>query len=69
MKKMALVLGGGASFGFAHIGVLRKLEENGIKPDMIVGSSIGAIIGSLYSTGVPLEYIEQIAKTFNYRRT
>jgi NTE family protein len=67
MKKTALVLGGGASFGFAHIGVLKKLEENGIKPDMIIGSSIGALIGSLYSVGVPLGYIEQIAITFNYK--
>lgn len=66
-KKTALVLGGGASFGFAHIGVLKKFEENGIKPDMIIGSSIGSIIGSLYSTGVPISYIEQIALSFNYR--
>ena len=67
MKKTALVLGGGASFGFAHIGVIKRLEENGIKPDMIIGSSIGSIIGALYSTGVSINYIEQIAISFNYK--
>lgn len=46
-----LVLSGGGSRGFAHIGVLQALEEEGMIPDMIVGSSIGAIVGGLYAAG------------------
>lgn len=46
---LALVLGGGGPRGFAHIGVLKVLEAEGIRPDLIVGSSMGAIVGSAYS--------------------
>ena len=42
MKKFALVLGGGAAKGYAHVGILKVLEKNGIKPDLIVGTSMGA---------------------------
>ena len=48
---MALVLSGGSARGFAHIGVLRVLEENGIRPDLVVGSSAGSIVGALYASG------------------
>jgi len=48
---IGLVLGGGAARGFAHIGVLRSLEAHGIKPDVIAGTSIGAIVGTLYAAG------------------
>jgi NTE family protein len=51
--KVAFALGGGGTRGAAHIGVLKVLEENGIKPDMIVGTSMGAVVGGLYSAGVP----------------
>jgi NTE family protein len=46
---VALVLGGGGPRGFAHVGVLKALEREGIKPDLIVGSSMGAMIGVLYA--------------------
>jgi NTE family protein len=46
--KIGLALGGGAARGFAHIGVLRALQENGIVPDVIVGTSIGAVVGGCY---------------------
>jgi NTE family protein len=46
--KIALVLGGGGARGLSHIGVLALLEREGIKPDMIVGTSIGALVGGLY---------------------
>ena len=49
--KTALVLGGGGSKGFAHVGVLQTLDSLGIKPDLIVGTSIGAIVGALYASG------------------
>ena len=49
--KIALVLGGGAARGFAHIGVIKALEAQGIKPDIIVGTSAGAVVGALYAAG------------------
>ena len=49
--KVALALGGGAARGFAHIGVIQVLEENGIKPDMVVGTSAGSLVAALYASG------------------
>jgi NTE family protein len=49
--KVALALGGGAARGFAHIGVIKALEAQGIVPDIIVGTSAGAVVGSLYAAG------------------
>jgi len=49
--KIALVLGGGAARGFAHIGVIKALEAHGIVPDIVVGTSAGALVGALYSGG------------------
>jgi NTE family protein len=60
-QKIGLALGAGASRGFAHIGVLQVLEEIGIRPDYIAGSSIGSIIGALYASGVTPKMMEGIA--------
>lgn len=49
--KVALVLGGGAARGFAHIGVIKALESQGIVPDIIVGTSAGSLVGALYAAG------------------
>ena len=49
--RLALALGGGAARGFAHIGVIKALETNGIVPDFIVGTSAGAVVGALYAAG------------------
>lgn len=49
--KIALVLGGGAARGFAHIGVIKILEAHGIVPDMVVGTSAGSVVGALYAGG------------------
>ena len=49
--KIALALGGGAARGFAHIGVIKILEQNGIVPDMVVGTSAGSLVGALYAGG------------------
>ena len=57
--KIGLVLGGGGAKGSAEIGVLKKLEEMGIQVDCIAGSSMGAVIGSLYAAGIPADSIEQ----------
>lgn len=58
--KIGLVLSGGGAKGFAHIGVLKVLEENGIRPDYISGTSMGAVVGALYSVGYSPEEIEKI---------
>ena len=49
--KIALVLGGGAARGYAHVGVIKALESNGIRPDIIVGTSVGSVVGALYAAG------------------
>jgi NTE family protein len=49
---VALVLGGGGMRGYAHIGVLQALEEMGVQPDIVVGTSIGAIVGAAYASGL-----------------
>lgn len=49
--KIAVVLGGGAARGFAHIGVLKILEAQGIVPDIVVGTSAGSLVGALYAAG------------------
>jgi NTE family protein len=59
--RVALVLGSGGHRGFAHIGVLKVLTENGIRPDLIVGSSVGAVVGSLYAGGMSATEIEKLA--------
>jgi NTE family protein len=49
--KIALALGGGAARGFAHIGVIKALEAQGIVPDIVVGTSAGSVVGALYASG------------------
>src|SRR6185437_16927425 len=48
---IGLALGGGAARGFAHIGVMRTLLAHGIVPDVVVGTSIGAVVGGAFATG------------------
>lgn len=55
MKKLGFALGAGGSRGVAHIGFLKGLEEEGIKPDMIAGCSMGSIVGAAYASGMSLE--------------
>ena len=61
--RVALVLGSGGRRGFAHAGVLRVLESANIKPDLIVGVSVGSIIGALYASGMSAAQVEQLALT------
>ena len=49
--RIGLALGGGAARGFAHIGVIQVLEEAGIRPDLVVGTSAGSLVGALYAAG------------------
>ena len=62
---VALVLGGGGPRGFAHVGVLKVLDEAGIKPDLIVGASAGAMVGALYAGGLDAARIEREALELN----
>ena len=66
-KKIALVLSGGGSRGLAQIGVIKTLELNNIKFDMIVGTSIGAIVGGLYSSGYSVNELDSITKAINWQ--
>jgi NTE family protein len=66
-KKTALVLGSGGARGWAHIGVLRALEELECKPDMVVGTSIGAIVAAIHAAGV-LEEAERFASTIDWKQ-
>lgn len=59
--KMALVLGGGAVRGFAHVGVIKVLEAQGIIPDMVVGTSAGSVVGALYAAGYSGFELQKIA--------
>jgi len=63
--RIALVLGSGGPRGFAHIGVIKVLEENGIKPDLIVGSSVGSMVGALYASGMTAAQLEKLAHEIN----
>ncbi len=59
--KVALVLGAGAAKGFAHVGVLKVLEANHVPVHMIVGTSVGSFVGSLYAYGYPAYDLQKIA--------
>ena len=50
--RIGLALGGGAAKGFAHIGVIKMLEANGFKPDVVAGTSAGSVVGALYASGM-----------------
>lgn len=66
--KLGLTLSGGGAKGLAHIGVLKVLEENGIFPDYITGTSMGSIVGGLYSIGYTPDELEQLATSLNWNR-
>lgn len=59
--KIGLVLGAGGARGMAHLGVLKVLEERGIRPDCIAGSSMGSLVGVLYANGLNLSMLERLA--------
>ena len=63
--KWALVLMGGGSRGLAHIGILNVLQNNGLTPDIIVGTSMGAVIGGLFASGISPAKLKEIANDFN----
>jgi NTE family protein len=64
---VGLALSGGGSSGIAHIGVLKVMEEAGLRPDYITGVSMGSIIGGLYSTGYSADSLEKVVKTIDWK--
>jgi NTE family protein len=58
----ALVLGGGGCRGYGHIGVLRALERERLQPDLVVGSSSGAVVGALYAGGLPIRQLAHLGE-------
>ncbi len=67
-KQIGYALGGGSARGLAHIGVLKVLEEKGIYPDVISGTSIGAIIGALYAGGHRPSEMEKLVLGLNWKK-
>lgn len=74
---MGITLSGGSARGYAHVGVLKALSEHGIEPDIISGTSMGAVVGVLYAAGYNPEEIQEIliketfssVTTFSWKRT
>jgi predicted acylesterase/phospholipase RssA len=66
--RTALVLSGGGAKGLAHIGVLRVLDSLGIRPDIVVGSSMGAILGGMYASGYSGQEIDSLARSLSISR-
>ena len=67
-RPVALVLSGGGARGLAQIGVLKALDEAGIKPDLIVATSMGAIVGGMYAAGYAPDSIASFAREINWER-
>ena len=63
---LVLVLGSGGARGFAHIGVLKVLDEHKIRPDLVLGASVGAVIGALYASGMSAARIEELAYDLSF---
>lgn len=64
--RIGLVLGGGGAAGVAHVGVVQALEELGIRPDVIAGTSMGAIVGGLYAAGLTPEELQDAVTTIDW---
>jgi NTE family protein len=63
--KIGLALGGGASRGFAHVGVIQVLEEAGLKPQFIAGTSAGSLVAAIYASGKSGAQLQQVAETMD----
>jgi len=63
---LGLTLSGGGAYGAAHVGVLQELEERGIRPGIVTGTSSGALVAAAYAAEVPLEAIERAALGFRW---
>jgi NTE family protein len=66
-RKIGLALGGGAARGFAHIGVLKVLEEQSVRVHCVAGTSAGSLIGSLFCAGLSWRELSELARDINWR--
>ena len=66
--RLAITLAGGGAFGAAHVGVLQVLEERGIRPGIVTGTSSGALVGSAFAAGLDGDEIERITTRFRWNR-
>ena len=66
---VALVLGGGGAKGAAHIGAIKRIEELGIPVDMVLGTSIGGLVGGLYSLGYSGDYLDSLIRSVDWELT
>ena len=64
--KLGLVLSGGGAMGIAHVGAIQTLEKLGIRPDFVVGTSMGSIVGGLYASGMSGAELEHAVETMNW---
>ncbi len=64
--KLAIALGGGFARGMAHVGILKVLEEEGIQVDMVAGTSVGAVIGALYCSGISAKELEELSSLVRF---
>ena len=68
MKKIGIVLSGGSAYGYAHIGVLEVLQENNIPINIIAGTSMGALVGGVYASGLSTEKMREKLAKFSKRK-
>jgi len=64
--RIGVVLSGGGAKGIAHVGILKAMEEAGLRPDFIVGTSMGSIIGGLYATGYSADQLDSIIRQIDW---
>ncbi|MFL5296377.1 MAG: patatin-like phospholipase family protein [Phenylobacterium sp.] len=64
--KVALVLSGGGAMGIAHVGAIQELERLGIRPDLLVGTSMGSIVGGLYASGLSGAELQRAVETMDW---
>jgi len=67
-ERIGLVLSGGGALGLAHVGVIKELERLGVRPDIVVGTSMGAVVGGLYASGYTGQELGEVARSIEWDR-
>jgi NTE family protein len=63
---VGVALSGGSAKGIAHVGVIRALEQLGVRVDVVAGTSMGSVVGGLYSLGLPIDSVESIIRNADW---